>query len=328
MGRDEDERAKVAGMELTQFDINLLRALDVLLQERSVTRAARRLFVSQSAASGSLQRLREIFEDQLLIRVGRGMELTPRGIALERPVHEAMLRLQELLDVRPEFEPAMSKRAFRLVMSDYCAHTILPAVIRRVSEIAPNVKILLVEWSSADFDALQIGDADVQITLDDQRLFADDDRFFTLNRLPLVEDRFVCVVAKDHPLGETMTLQDYVKFPHATLMTRSINAIGNAHASANITVTDVVSTASFTTLLAQLPQTQMISLIPNELAEMYAPMLGLRIIDPPFKVDRLTEAAFWHVRNNDDPGHIWLRNLLCEVCDALRLARRKAKRPG
>lgn len=212
-------------MELTQFDINLLRALDMLLQEKSVTRAARRLFVSQSAASGSLQKLREIFQDQLLIRAGRGMELTPRGIALERPVHEAMLRIRELLDVRPEFDPATSERTFRIVMSDYCAQTMLPSVVRRLSTLAPSVRIQLTEWSHADFDALQAGDVDIQIMLNDPVLFGDDDRFFSLNQLPLIDDRFVCVVDKDHPISNEITVEDYVRYPHAVLHSRPCGRI-------------------------------------------------------------------------------------------------------
>ncbi|GAY22102.1 MULTISPECIES: LysR family transcriptional regulator [Sphingobium] len=317
-------------MELTQFDINLLRALDVLLQEKSVTRAARRLFVTQPAASGSLQRLREIFQDPLLIRVGRGMELTPQGQALVDPVHEAILVIERLLQVGPSFHPRTSQRTFRFAMSDYCTHTILPGLMQRISIEAPNVRIAVAERFTKDFDPLQLGDLDMQITLDDQRVFADDDQFQAMNRMPLIEDRFVCVVSADHPVSSPLTLAEYTRFPHASSNHDIPTVPDVAHRLAGVATHDRVMIGSFTSQLFQLPGTDMIAIAPYELAAMLAPMLHLRIMEPPFAVDPITEAAFWHARNNSDPGHVWLRGLLQEISADIRSRReaRQRETPG
>src|SRR5580692_6360726 len=109
--------ARWTAMQLNRFDLNLLIALDALLHEKNVTRAAERVFVSQPAMSAALQKLREFFDDQLLVRVGRDMQLTPRGLSLVEPVREALLRIQATLGTQPTFDPATVRRTFTLIVS-------------------------------------------------------------------------------------------------------------------------------------------------------------------------------------------------------------------
>ena len=126
-------------MQLSTFDLNLLRALDALLRERNVTRAAALQNVTQQAMSGTLKRLREHFSDELLMPVGRGFELTPLGEALIHPVHEAMLQIGRLLEITPTFEPAQSVRRFRIAMSDYAMAMILAPLMSALTRQAPGI---------------------------------------------------------------------------------------------------------------------------------------------------------------------------------------------
>src|ERR1700753_1546934 len=126
-------------MHLNRFDMNLLIALDALLREKNVTRAGERIYLSQSTMSGALQRLRDYFGDELLVRVGRELELTPRAQTLVDPVRDILLRVQAALESEPSFDPATAARRFSIVMSDYCFLTFLRPVIKRLQEEAPGI---------------------------------------------------------------------------------------------------------------------------------------------------------------------------------------------
>jgi LysR family nod box-dependent transcriptional activator len=127
-------------MQLNRFDLNLLIALDALLHEKNVARAAERVFVSQPAMSAALQKLREYFEDPLLVRVGRGMQLTPRGPSLVEPVREALLRIQATLGTQPSFDPRTVQRTFTLIVSADALLRVMPAVFRRLAREAPGIR--------------------------------------------------------------------------------------------------------------------------------------------------------------------------------------------
>ena len=128
-------------MQLNRFDLNLMIALDALLRERNVTRAAERVFVSQPAMSAALHKLREYFNDPLLVRVGREMELTPRGVSLVEPVREALLRIQLLLGTQPTFDPKPARREFTVIMSEEAVPGVLPALLRTLSLEAPELDL-------------------------------------------------------------------------------------------------------------------------------------------------------------------------------------------
>ena len=128
-------------MHLRGLDLNLLVVLNTLLEEKNITRAARRIYLSQSATSGALARLREFFEDDLLIQVGHQMVLTPLAESLIEPVRQLMAEAQAIIDQRPEFKPATSTRRFRLMMSDYVASVLMVHALPIIQREAPSVGI-------------------------------------------------------------------------------------------------------------------------------------------------------------------------------------------
>lgn len=200
---------------LNRFDLNLLVALDMLLTERSVTRAADRLCVTQPALSGSLQKLRYHFDDALLVRVGREMELTPKARALIEPVRAALLKVEKALETQASFDPATAERTFRLGMSDYCVIVYLPHVMRLLAQEAPHVRVVVENVFGPSFNRLEGGDIDLLITHGDRHSFGRSWSERNLASTDLYDDTFVCVLADDHPAAGGLNKEDFARFPHA-----------------------------------------------------------------------------------------------------------------
>lgn len=304
---------------LNRFDFNLLLALDMLLSERSVTRAADRLCVTQPALSGSLQRLRQHFDDPLLLRVGREMELTPKARALIEPVRNALLHINAALETKAVFEPATSERTFRVAMSDYCVHVYLPKVVRILSARAPQLRLMVENVFGPSFSRLEGGDIDMVITHGDRSLFGREGRDVELHTTDLFTDTFVCVVAKDHPIGEVMTKDDYLSYPHAlAYFGANVRTVEEAEIERRgIVIKELLHVPSFAGLLQMLPGTELIATVQSKLAQQLADDQKVRVMRPPINLGNLQETLIWHVRSDDDPGHIWLRDVMKEAAAEL-----------
>jgi LysR family transcriptional regulator, nod-box dependent transcriptional activator len=299
-------------INLTRFDLNLLVVLDALLTEKSVTRAAERLFVSQPAVSNSLNRLRVIFNDPLLVRSGRQMDLSPHAHTLVGPAHDALLKVRELLETKQEFVAAISERTFRIAMSDYCTVTILPLILRRLAVEAPGVKLVVDPWSKDRLIELETGDLDLCMTLDERRTISTPRHPELLREVQLYTDNFVCVVESDHPLRHEMDQEDYLRFKHVVVGfgTAVVTVDRMMLMEAGIETEAHHEVPSFSTVLFQLKGTQFIGIVPELLARIYLPILGLRILPLPAPIPALKEVLLWHARSDNDHGHSWLRDLI------------------
>jgi DNA-binding transcriptional LysR family regulator len=147
-------------MRFHDLDLNLLVALDALLTEQSITRAAERLHLSQSAMSGALARLREHFHDELLAQVGRRMVPTALGDSLRASVRELLLQIQSTIEPRSSFDPQTSDRRFTIMVSDDVASLIFTEVLRRAGELAPAITFAFLAPDDAAAEALDRGDID------------------------------------------------------------------------------------------------------------------------------------------------------------------------
>lgn len=299
---------------LTSFDLNLLVALDVLLAERSVTRAADRLHLSQSAVSGVLQRLRDQLGDPLLVRVGRELELSPLARSLVEPVREALSAVRAVLETEPSFDPTSAVRVFRLMMSDYCMIMLLPRIVARLAAIAPGVRCNVEPLAREPFDRLESGAVDMCIMTDDWRLFGSERGRGDLNQQHVFADTFVCVMSKDHHSGDALTREEFVERPHVMVdfgeVTSSIEEETLRRLGIGIDV--VAKVSSFTGLAFVAAQSPAIAVMQRRLAEQLSG-LPLRILPVPFAIPELREAMIWHVRYDRDPGHAWMRELIVAV---------------
>jgi LysR family transcriptional regulator, nod-box dependent transcriptional activator len=303
-------------MQFHRFDLNLLIALDTLLREKNITRAAEKVFVSQPAMSAALHRLRDYFDDPLLVRVGRDMELSPRGQSLIDPVREALLLIQATLGTQPTFTAATTQREFTLILSEEAVPGLLPAILERVSTDAPGIRINIELVTHTSLTRLEYGDADLCLCLDSLRLF--EVRAFpdTLHSVTLRPVRWICAVDRDHPtVGDTISAEQYFSLPH-------VFGRPNGHTASaeelvrrllDIELRVHIAVPSLLHLPLVLRGTRLVATMPERVAQMFASTLPVKTFPLPFETPPMHEILLWHKRNDSDPAHVWLRDLVVRL---------------
>ena len=318
--RDVQHQARLTRVQLPTFDLNLLRTLDALLRERSVTRAAERLHVTQQAMSGTLKRLRETFGDELLLQVGRRFEPTALGAALSEPVREVLLRISQVLDTTPNFDPEQSTRRFQIAMSDFSMLTILPLFMAELSRCAPNVTCDMESINYCSFDDLASGTLDFHIIAKNWTIYPD---CFPegIRSLPLFQDDFVCVVDAASPIGDVLTVGDYAASPHAIVRSGGAlqNTIESAWAVNHLAPKVAATSRSFINLIAMVVGTPIIATVQRSLAAKFAEILPIRILECPIPLDTLVLNLNWHERNEHEPAYVFVRECFVSAASKLGL---------
>jgi len=300
-------------MNLSHFDLNLLRSLDVLLNERNVTRAAARLCVTQQAASGALQRLRQHFGDELLTRVGRHFDLTPLSKSLIVPVREALLTAQAALNTRPVFDPKDSVVTCRMAMSDYGLLVLLPRFLRLLGAMAPGIRCVVEPLTGRSFERLDMGDLDFCLSTHDVRLYGTHRPGKRVRSKAMFQDDFVCVVDPtqvDVSNGLSITRYRLLRHNSVQFGEGIATIVERAWANSKFEYDVAVTASTFSALVFMLPGTSLIATTQRHLANTLAPRLGLAIVECPLKLPRLQENLMWHERSEHDPTHEFLRETL------------------
>ncbi|MDH2413126.1 LysR family transcriptional regulator [Nocardioides sp. CER19] len=298
---------------LRGVDANLLLALHALLEERNLTHAGERMTMSQPAMSGALTRLRKHFDDELLVRSGRGFELSPLAEQLRPRVAEAVEAAEALLGNQRDFDAATSTKRFAVSMSEY-AMTVLARPLTRVfAEQAPGCTLAL--------DPLDVRRDQIETQLMRRDLVVAPLGFeFPGRTQPVFTDHLVCLVAQGHPLlrGGALSLEDLGRMPHAVAeftaagdRRRPLELAVEAEGLADRTV--LVQVTSLLTLPFAVAGTDMCAFVPSRLARRCLEILDLVVAETPVEPVRITEAAHWHPRREKDPAVVWLRNLLHDV---------------
>ena len=286
---------------ISRVDLNLLRTLFALLEERHVTRAAKRCFLSQPAMSRALERLRDSFDDELLIRVGRHYERTARGERLLREL-ENLLPSLELLLRGEQFDPAQSEERFRVTMTDHACAVVLPDLVRRIASAAPKARLDIVPWRDGRFEDVKAGRLDMVLDVAGAPA--------VLNSEILFADVFVCIVAAGHPVGaRRFTLDQYLSYPHVvvdvlsgqqTPVDRPLSALGNKR-QVGLTLPYFLPAALV------VAQNNMILTTPSRLARKLGIGAGVRIVKAPRELPGFNYEMSWHARLTADPAHEWFR---------------------
>jgi DNA-binding transcriptional LysR family regulator len=299
---------------LVNLDLNLLVSLDVLLRERSVTRAAGRLGLSQPALSASLARLRRHFGDELLVRVGNSYELTPLAAQLAERTAAALAVVERVFASAPVFDPSASDRSFRVLVSDYSLAVLGEPLTRLLVERAPSVRLELEHHTPAlvDSAADALRDADGIIL---PRGFLSD-----LPKVDLFTDTWSCLVWTGNPaVGETLTMADLAEMPwvvnyHSrSAFTPSVRQLENLGVEPRVQV--VVE--SFLAVPYFVTGTDRVALVQSRLARQLQRGHDVRVLPCPFDVVPLVEALWWHPVHRRDPAHAWLRQLFAEAAASL-----------
>lgn len=290
--------------------MNLLLALEALLREASVTRAARQVHITQSAMSRNLAALRGLIGDPLLIRGPGGMRLTPRAQALIGPLELGLRQLQRALGEETGFDPATSSRRFTLAMGDFLAALLVPPLLQRLRAVAPRLRLDVVALERRrTLDLLESGEQDLAIGV----------RFEVgagLVVAPQIRQRFVCVVRRDHPeIRGSLSLDQYERWPHALIGAgRDDSAVVDAALhKLGRTRTVALRSPYFLAVPVMVAASDLILTCAHLVAEHFARMYPLQVLEPPLELASFGVDAAWHERYERDPGHRWLREQVAGV---------------
>ena len=301
-------------VRFNNLDLNLLVAHDVLLKERSGTRAAEALNLSVSAMSNALARLRDYFEDELLVQIGRKMELTPRAEGLQDVVRDLLLRIESSIGAPPAFEPHTSDRTFRIFASDYTQLVLGPALMTLAARQKATVRFEFAPQVSEPHRYLERGEADLLII---PTGFMSPDHPSEV----LYRENFVCMVWRDGALaGGRLDFDRYVAAEHVVMQP----AGGRADAFEGwflkrygITRRVAVLTYSFITLPALLVGTDRVATVHERVARRLVGVWPLEIQPTPMTIDPMEQAMQWHKFRTNDPGLAWLRGLVADAAKVM-----------
>jgi len=298
----------IYAMNLNALDLNLLVALDALLREASVSRAAMRIGLSQPATSHALQRLRGLIRDPLLVRTGARMELTPRALALRAPLAQALDQVRGLF-VPDAFNAAHSERQFRLMMPDLAVELLMPPLMEKVTRSAPNIRIDVVPWRGpAIFTAEFARTIDLVISIGNA--------FKGFHRQLLYTDSDALAVRRGHPMAAKLKRRDaFLAARHVAVIIRgqSEDLIDTWLRGKGIERRIALVVPGYIEALHVAARSDLIAFVPRRLIAALAKRLSLAAITPPLDPGIDEQYMFYPTRAQMDPGSIWLRKLMLET---------------
>lgn len=303
----------VHGSSLSSVDLNLLVVLRALLTERHVTRAAKRVGLSQSATSHALSRLRELYGDPLLVRSGRTLSLTPRAQQLLPALERGLTDLTTTLDGEPAFEAGTARRSFALGMADYMQAVMLGPLLAALEERAPLVDLTFTNPANLD-ELVSSGHLDLGLQVTSRHPGA------ALSSQRLFDDDFVCLVRENHPkIGKKLTLEAYLAARHVVIAPTGTSGslVDSELAERGLSRRVALRVSNFLVAPIVVAETDYVSTIPRRLGMRLAERYGLRALPPPIPLPSFGFLLIWHPRLDHEPAQRWLRELVTEVAASL-----------
>ncbi len=299
-------------MNLQTINLNLLVVFEALVEERSVTRAAKRVALSQPAMSNALARLRRTFNDPLFVRTTEGMSPTPAAQSLIGPVRSALAQLRDIFEEKSAFAPAASQRLFHLLMNDYVELTLLPLLAKAIRDEAcgislriqrsPNVFEPPSANSLAESFDLAIGFFPDALTLDAR-----------IRSELLWEDRNICIASANHAkIRGRITLRQYAEAEHVAVFYKKqgLGVIDTLLAQKGLARRTAVVVPHFTTVPFIVSASDFIATVPERIAQRFSRQLKLQSLRAPIDIPPLRLTLLWHERFHGDPAHRWMRELI------------------
>lgn len=294
-------------MNLRSVDLNLLVALDALLSERHVTRAADRVGLSQPAMSNALGRLRGVFGDELLVRTATGMQPTPRALELVDPLRQLLRQVERVLESDGGFDPATSDRTFTIRMSDILACLLLPRLVAR-TPVAFNVLHL----PPADtVDALERDEIDVAVSMGLEHAGS-------ITHERLMADRMVCIMRKGHPASRKFSFDAFIAHAHirVAMSPTDLRFVDDVLAARGHQRTIALNVPHWLVVPHVLKQTDLLAVMPGRLATALMDD-GLRMVEVPFDSAPFDWRLYWHRRHDQSRANRWLRDRMRRICAEL-----------
>jgi DNA-binding transcriptional LysR family regulator len=303
---------------MDNIDLRLLRAFLALMAERSVTRAAHRVGVGQSAMSQTLARLRALFGDPLLLKSRGGMAATDRALELEKSVRLMLDEYDRMLAPADSFDPATSRRRFVITAPEYAEHLLMPPVLARLRQLAPGIRLeVRAPQPGRVVELLESGELDLRIAW----LLAPSP---SLRSMQLFQDQIVCLASQPHAgIQGSLTLDQFLEWPH-------VQPLGTGRPTTAVVLADAVAregrkieraflVQNFLTIPLIVARTDMLATLPRMLARAFAAQHKLQMLEMPMRLPRIRYAAYWHERSQKDPGHRWLRGVVLQAARALAI---------
>ncbi len=289
--------------QLRKADLNLLIYLFVLMEERSISRAAHRLGLSQPSLSRALQRLRDLFKDELLTRTPKGYEPTLRGQTLLDEMAVILPQIDRLITGQT-FDPTRAHVSFRICATDNATQLYGPVLCRAI--LHWKISIAFQPWSDDRFAELDRNRLDLVL---DAKMGAAPEH---LHSTTLFEDEFVCLAAKESPLPDRLSLEQYLAQNHI-----AVNVLQGRQTIPELALAAVgerrrcpVSVPYFTVAMKMVASTPFLVTVPRRLAQTYADLHNARLITPPAELAGYSYMMYWHPRRDSDPQHRWLRQTI------------------
>ncbi|MBK0870268.1 MAG: LysR family transcriptional regulator [Saccharopolyspora sp.] len=301
-------------MVLHNVDLNLLLALDALLTERHVTRAAERNMVGQAAMSASLARLRKHFGDVLLVKERNRLVLTPLAESLVAPAREAIAAAEATMAVSEPFDPTTDHRTFRVIASDYAIFVLLKSLLAEFAAHTPRIHLNLLPIPDDYLDQLRRGQVDLLIA----------PTAFTGPNFPfphevLFEDGFVLAADRDNPdIGRSVSPEEFARLPSVAFGGGPLRSLIEVQLDELGVQRNVeIFTQSWVINPFLLKGTRLVSIVHERLARPIANRMGLRLLPPPAPLRPIIEAMYWHSRNTNDSAHRWLRTQIADAASRM-----------
>jgi DNA-binding transcriptional LysR family regulator len=294
--------------QLRQADLNLLVVFAVFAEERNVSRAAERLLLSQPAVSRALQRLREMFHDNLFVRTAAGYELTPQGQRLLQELEVMLPNLDRLLS-GTSFDPAVEQANFRLAVTDNAAAVLVPVLCREVLPVAKKVKFDFIPWHRGSYEEVLHGSADLVFGSSTVETPS------PLQSQTIYDEQFVCVADVRRRLPKSLTLEHYLKLEHM-----SITILGGIQVSPDKPLAAMgykrkvaIQVPYFEAAIRSVPGTNLVATIPSKFLAGIMRNPAIKIVRPPPEIVGFRYVMTWHPRLNTDAAHTWLRATMRQI---------------
>jgi DNA-binding transcriptional LysR family regulator len=308
----------VRPLKLSSVDLNLLVVFDTIMAERSVSRAAERLHLSQSAVSHALTRLRALLDDALFVRSPTGMQPTPYAESIATRIRTALDDIQDVLTPEDAFEPGRSTQRFTVAMTDYVALVVMPALARRIEATAPGVRIVVLPGSArTSAGMIEAGEADLYVgsALHDPQTF--------ISSSNLYREQSVCVARRGHPaFSRRLTAERLLGCAHVHVSPwGEVGYIDEMLARQGSRRHIAMTVGHFLLVPSIVECTDLVAILPQRIAEPLARRYGLVFKPPPFDLGESQIDQIWHRRFDADAGLRWLRGEIAAVCTVTRRRR-------
>jgi DNA-binding transcriptional LysR family regulator len=315
----------VTSHRLSSVDLNLLVVFDTIMAERSVSRAADRLHLTQSAVSHALNRLRGILDDELFVRTPTGMVPTSQAESIAGGIHAALRDIQGVLTPGSAFEPSRSEQRFTLGMTDYVAMVVMPDLSRRLEQVAPRVRVVVLPASRRSSSGMiERGEIDLYVG----GVTQDPPRF--VSTASLFREVSVCVARRGHPaFAGRLTQAGLLACEHLHVSPwGDLGYIDEMLTRQRSPRRIALTVGHFLLAPAILERTDLVAILPRRLAESMAKRYRLALRPSPFDLGVTEIAQSWHRRFDGDPGLRWLREQIAAVCETEAGTSRRRKSDG